>query len=381
MKQQRPATARAVTDGMKLHRHSVQRSDRVRTIITLRPGTRARFSTNRFHDTWHVLSDDHGAQLLARLLWGLSYQARPGTVVLIDRSFLTPNPFDADPADPIVIVPGWCTKFDDHAARHMQSRLPLRQPDGTVRWHTFGLDRALEPEASESYWDRRRFRKDKGRISRRSGLLVLTPHTPDEARDWALQAAGLDPSGGWGSDYTYLGDWDYGYEGEVQIFRRFRQMVSVASTARAQVLDGPNPPTDPDALRPAVWHRAEHVRGDAHLRVRESGSGGYQLGEAAAAKLAHADVSNLEDLATVGPAEAYRRMRAAGVPGLDREMLWAMEGALTYRDRRNVSAARRKELLAELGDEPPRPPATRRAGRGPAQSGPYRRDQRVGRRA
>ena len=49
------------------------------TAMTLRPVAQARFSTNYFHETWHLLSDGHGAQVLARLLWGLSYQARPGT--------------------------------------------------------------------------------------------------------------------------------------------------------------------------------------------------------------------------------------------------------------------------------------------------------------
>ncbi|MGX1808991.1 TfoX/Sxy family DNA transformation protein [Nocardia sp. NPDC055321] len=303
-----------------------------------------------------MLSDDHGAQMLSRLLWGLSYQARPGTVVLIDRRFLTPNPFDADPADPIVLVPGWCTRFDDHAARQVRGRSPQRHPDGTVRWHTFGLDRALDHEPADRERVRGRPREDIGSVTRRNGLLVVTPSTPEDARSWALQAARLDPGNRWESDYTYLGPWDYGYQGEVQIFRRFHSMVSVASRARAQVLAAANPPTDPDALRPAVWQQSERVRGDAHLRVREWRDYSYQLGEAAAVLLARAGVSTLDELAEVGSVEAYRRMRAAGTPGLDREMLWAMEGALTYRDRRNVSTERRQEMLAELGEEPARPP-------------------------
>ena len=47
-----------------------------------------------------MLSDRHGARPVARLLSGLSYQARPGTILMIDRPFLAPTPFDADPADP-----------------------------------------------------------------------------------------------------------------------------------------------------------------------------------------------------------------------------------------------------------------------------------------
>ncbi|MVU77400.1 hypothetical protein GPX89_09085 [Nocardia sp. ET3-3] len=365
MKQQRPANARAVTDGIKLHRHPVRSLGGVRTVITLRAGTRVRFSTNRFHGTWHVLSDDRGARLLARLLWGLSYQARPGTVVLIDQRFVAPNPFDADPADPIVLVPGWCTRVDDQVAGGLKSRLSLSNPDGTVRWRTFGLDRALEPEAFEGWWDRYRGGEGNGRVSRRRGLLVLTPGSPDEARAWALHAARLDTANRYGTDYVYLGPWDHGYDGEIQVFRRFRPMLSVAARARAQVLSRPDAPTDPHSLRSAIWQEAEHVRGDAHLRIREWRGSAYALGAEAAAMLSQAGVSSLDDLADVGASEAYRRMRAAGVPGLDREMLWAMEGALTYRDRRSISAERRRELLDELGEDPTPGPVRRRRYRAP----------------
>lgn len=361
MKQQRPDTARSVADGLKLHRHPMRAHDRVRTVITLRPGTRVRFSTNRFHDTWHVLSDDHGARLLARLLWGLSYQARPGTVVLIDRPFLQPTPFDADPADPIVLVPGWCTTLDEHAARTLKSRLPLANPEGTVRWRSFGLDRTLEPATLDlwwdTWWDRHRHRPDSGDVTRRAGLLVLTPDTPDQARAWALAAACLDTANAYGTDHAYLA----GYDGEIQIFRRFGPMVNVAVQARAQVLSDVDAPTDPDELRSAIWDEAEIVRGERHLRIRVFRDRNWTLGYEAADILARADVHSLDDLAAVGAVEAYRRLRAAGVRGLDSRMLWAMEGALTYHDRRNVPIERRREMLAELGEEPSRPLPLRRS--------------------
>jgi hypothetical protein len=110
-------------------------------VITLRPGTDARFSTKFFHGTWHILSDWHGARLLGRLLWGLAYQRVPSTLVLVDRPFLDPNPFDAEPSDPIAFVPVPLTPLSSKAARELRERLPLSgPPDGTVRWQTDGLD-------------------------------------------------------------------------------------------------------------------------------------------------------------------------------------------------------------------------------------------------
>ena len=47
-------------------------------IVTLRPGTEIVFSTNFFHETWHIVTSQRGAHLLARLLWGLSFERHPG---------------------------------------------------------------------------------------------------------------------------------------------------------------------------------------------------------------------------------------------------------------------------------------------------------------
>lgn len=266
MKRQRPGNARSLRNGLKLHRHEVRSVPGVRTVITPRPGTHARFSTNRFHETWHVLSDDHGARLLARLLWGLSYQARPGTVLVIGREFLLTTPFDADPADPIVLVPGWCTPFDDRTAARLKKQLPLGNSYGTIRWQTFGLDPAAEPEALERRYAR--YRPVRGEIARRRGLLVLSPATPEDCRTWALSAARLD-SVPFGTDYTYLDEWDRGHDGEIQIFRRFRSMVGTAGQARAQVLSRAASTGTPDGLRAQIWAEAARIRHRATREITE----------------------------------------------------------------------------------------------------------------
>ncbi|MDL4820704.1 hypothetical protein [Actinomadura opuntiae] len=253
---QRPANARGAGDGMKLHRRTVRLGGRDHTVIGLRPGTRVRFSTNRFHETWHVLSDQHGARVLARLLWGLAYQSRPGTLLVIDRPFLVPTPFDADPADPIVLVPAWHTPFTGATARGLARRLPLRRPpDGTVRWRTHGLDGALaDPRA----WFRGRPPAEwpeRGGVKRVHGLIALLPARPVEALAWAVQAGWLDAANPHGVDHDYLGGQCRSASGEIQIFRDFHRLVSVARRARADVLARPGVPADPAELRPLVWDR------------------------------------------------------------------------------------------------------------------------------
>ncbi|QIS12183.1 TfoX/Sxy family DNA transformation protein [Nocardia arthritidis] len=343
VKPQRPGTRHAVGDGLKVHRRTMRLDRRDHTVISLRPGTAIRFSTNRFHNTWHVLSDDRGAQLLARLLWGLSYQARPGTLVVIDQPFLAPTPFDADPADPIVLLPNWFGNLTATAARELRHRLPLRGPsEGTVRWRSFGL--------SQDYWAGRpdwRWRAERGTTSRRSGMIVLAPIDPDECRDWAVDVARMNTAERT-SDHRYLGPWRHGYDGEVQIFRHFHQMVGVAARARRQVLDRPDgPPADPEGLRYAIWAESARIRGQ-HLRIRGRARYWTDLNEAAGLMLGPAGINFVSELQEVGAVEAYRRMRAAQVRGLDLRMLWAMDAVITGIDRAAVSPMRRRQLLTQL---------------------------------
>jgi hypothetical protein len=74
----RPHAATRIADGMKLHRRELRLDGRWYTVVTMRPGTDARFSTNRHHGTWHVLSDWHGARLLGLnpLIWRRTDEVR-----------------------------------------------------------------------------------------------------------------------------------------------------------------------------------------------------------------------------------------------------------------------------------------------------------------
>ncbi len=259
----RPSAATRIVDRLKLHRRRLWLDGRPYTVVSLRPGTDARFSTNFFHGTWHVLSDWRGARLLGRLLWGLAYQRTAGTLVLIDRPFLDPNPFDAEPADPIALVPALITPLSTKAARQLRQRLPLRGPaDGTVRWHTHGLDAAV----AERRTDRDRPvgswrppwippRGFQERMDRIGGLVTLAA-TPAVLKDTAAYVYTL-------GDYCYEGmayaeiDWPHG---EVQVFRDYRHRVSAARVARHEVLtDLPRPPA-PETLNPLIWRHGTTVR-------------------------------------------------------------------------------------------------------------------------
>lgn len=72
------------------------------------------------------------------------------------------------------------------------------------------------------------------------------------------------------------------------------------------------------------------------------------LGPASARMLATIGVHTGADLDAIGAAEAYRRLRAAGTPGLSRTLLWAMEAALLDLDWRDLPPKVRTRLLAEI---------------------------------
>jgi hypothetical protein len=142
----RPGAGRDIGDRMKLHRHLVRLDGRHYTVITPRPGTGPRFSTNRYHETWHVLSGLRGSQLLAHLLWGLAYQRVPGTLVVIGAPW-----------------------------------------PGQRQWHP-------PPDARH-------------RISRTRGMLTLTATAP-ELKSWAVAVARLGDWLQDGMDYTDLNGTD-----------------------------------------------------------------------------------------------------------------------------------------------------------------------------
>jgi hypothetical protein len=108
------------------------------------------------------------------------------------------------------------------AARHLRQRLPLCGPcDGTVRWHTHGLDtavarrrahRALPVGAWRPPWIQPRGFQE--RVDRIGGLVTITA-TATVLKDYAAYIYTITDHAHEGMAYAEL-DWPHG---EVQIFR------------------------------------------------------------------------------------------------------------------------------------------------------------------
>ena len=222
---------------LKVHRRELLLGGSRHTILSLRPSTKARFATNRFHETWHVLTDIEGARLLARLCWAMAYQRHDHTVMVVDPPSMVPNPFDADPSSPIVIVNTDLGPLPRDVASSLRQALPFRTPSsGTVVLQTRGLDLALEDPTAFAQRDDQAKWRDTHRTRRwiegSAGLVILAAPTP------VLKIWGVDLSqiGRWmheGSSYSEL---DYPKnDGEVQVFEGFDKRVERAVSLRDEL--------------------------------------------------------------------------------------------------------------------------------------------------
>jgi hypothetical protein len=252
---------------LKLHLRVLAVHRRELRIVTLRPQTGVRFSTNRFHDTWHILGDVDAAGLLGRLLWGLAFQRKPGTLIIIDRPHVVATPFEADPGDPIALIPDGLTRIDEDDLRAVKLRLRRAPgPPTTIRWHTFGMPAALDRgRAEHARWEPRRPPSaTRERMSRRAGFVCYTA-PPDVLRAQAVAIGGMR-----GSGYAPLADtggrMDCRFDGEFQVIEGFADRVAAAGLARRALYPGAAgllAETEPAA---AIADRAGALR---HERQRE----------------------------------------------------------------------------------------------------------------
>ncbi len=259
---------------LKLHLRVAELPGQTYRVLTLRPQFGARFSNNLFHDTWHLLSDLAGAQVLARLWWGLSFQRQAGTVILLDDAHLVPTPFEADPPLPCLFaLAGEPTRVSLAEEHLIALRRWLRKPPPptTVKLHTFSMAAALEADARAAAARELRYAEweaswAKERVSKRAGFLCYS--APAEVlRSQALTVHRLGGFTYRGMNYHYLAEGGGRYrrdyrapEGEVQVFSDFRERVSAAVEGRRQA--APEQPADrplPDDERHRTWTAAERA--------------------------------------------------------------------------------------------------------------------------
>jgi hypothetical protein len=217
---------------LKLHLRLLEIGRRQIRVVTLRPSCGVSFSTNYFHDTWHILVGPDGTALLARLFWGLAFQRHRDTLILIDHPHLVSTPFDGDPSDPILLVPDQLTHIDDDLLRELKHRMRRPPHPTTIRWHTFGMPVSSKNTArnwrdlhGKPIWLRER-------MTRRAGFVCYTA-PPAILR---LQAELIHRMRS--DDYHYLAENHPGAirgDGEVQAIPHFATRVAAARAIRRQL--------------------------------------------------------------------------------------------------------------------------------------------------
>lgn len=260
---ERPSTA-ALTSRLRLHRREWRHAGRTYQVLSLRPGNPARYAVRDEHHFTVVSSDLAGARLLGRLLWGLSYQRRPDTLLVLEPGRMVPDHEEGRPSPPVVLSVATRTVLTPAAARRVRAaHLWRSRPAGTVTWNTAGYPKAMA--------DLQRWHDDRRAGVPRPDEYVPTYPTPRLYVDDSVMALSAVPgvlrrwattvghSGGWwyGDESCTEPDWTIGFD--VHAVRHFHRRVSVARRARAEVLAAPDLPTEPRLLAERIRVQADVV--------------------------------------------------------------------------------------------------------------------------
>lgn len=255
---------------LKVHLRLVTIRGSTYRLVTLRPSTKIAFSTNFFHQTWHLVTGQRGARLLARLFWGLAYQRQRGTLLLVHGDHLLPTPFEAERSDPFLIVPTGITKIDRADLRILKSRLShLGPPSATARWLTFGLDVVLGQHQDRAVELRRTENRQlwhQERMLRLGGFIVY--QAPPAILRWqALRIHALQVRQGDGlnaMDYHFLAESPSNYSwcagGEVQIFADYLDRVAAATQARNELVANPRQPVLTETMQEYISRRRDQIK-------------------------------------------------------------------------------------------------------------------------
>lgn len=240
------ASPESMTRKLRLHRREWRHDQRTYQVISLRPGDRFRYAVDpRYGRLTMIWSDLAGVRLLGRLLWGLSYQRRPDTLLVLDPNHLATHPEHGRPSLGVVFaVAGRTVLPRSLAGRVTDPALWRTAPTGTVTWNTAGLPTAME--------DLRRRQEDRRRglpipdeyhpcpaapLIKDCGPGVVIAAVPERLRQWATSM--VDVGGFW-----YRGEAcaepEYEHAFDVHAVRHFDSRTAAAARARARIR------TDPD---------------------------------------------------------------------------------------------------------------------------------------
>jgi len=232
-------------DGLKLHVRDVRLGPRIFHVISPRPGFSAKFATNYFHDTWHIVCDVSGWRLLSRVFGALAVGREENSIFWIGPDLMEPAPFDQEPSRPVVIVPSTVTHIAKDDLKQLIVKLKrTRFPTRTIRWGT----PTIKDSRAAEYLERPRYVEtnlEGGAVTIRaesSALRALSEYVhPD---------LGVNMK----TTHTYVDDvrgrrWENHnqVDGEVQFYRHFAMISRESAGHRKQILDV-NPALKGDAL-------------------------------------------------------------------------------------------------------------------------------------
>jgi hypothetical protein len=273
---------------LKMHLRLMPVGGKTLRVVSLRPGTKIAFSTNFYHQTWHIVTSQRGARLLARLLWGLSFERHAGTILVIFGDHLLPTPFEGERSDPILLTRAGLTRLDPATLRRLKSRLSrLAPPTKTIRWQTFGLDLVLQRKVERQndhcspssakhclawgvnrrFWQQERMVRLGGFICYSAPRLVL--------RQQALRIHNLRVRKGTiarETDYHFLAESSSNHswcgDGEVQIFADYMNRVAAASEARLELVPNPRQPVISETVQEAISRRRDQIKNHRNPKSR-----------------------------------------------------------------------------------------------------------------
>ena len=242
-------------DKSKLHLHICTLRGKSYTILMPRPSIHIRWSNNFFHNTWHILGTMHSAQFLGHLMWDLAFHKNPRTYVYIDPSLLVANPFDAQPAKPILIGQQRPPK-----ALCLYLKRKRRSSHKTYRIKSQGLLKLLHDESAWNRFSPYYHNTYPPEVSLIKGVITISGSCASlkEQALWITSLVTEPGNGHYNMAFHFFQQKDR-VDGEVQIFHDFYHRVGEAKQIAQQVRQNSPLPQSPTEEADLLQHIQQQV--------------------------------------------------------------------------------------------------------------------------